>query len=634
MCLVVLVTGTLSFALAEAEPILPKGKYPKADAAIARQDRQFDVFNASPFGLSLNVHVKDTKARQEIDAFMAQDQVEDFNAFAGGHLHERMSMFGEHGDLGFFGGVALAGTAFKYLALKKEGAPESLLQPLRAKIVRAAESWHVFYVVTGGNGVVARGIVRLVPEDPSAPPFPEASSWVATPLHDENGQPLPRPKNNGTYREDNSNGVLPKGVWGWIDSASKDQLIGQVLGLVSLYEAMKDDPLFDQALVARLAQDALLVARMLMTPHEIAGLEGLTGEGQYDLIIWDADGRPTFHHDINPLSLEKVYAKPEDGVFNVFNLFMAIGILKGLWHVTGDPELERFIYEECLGRRRWLDLASNFNGPGAFNYIYMGAQTNTDNVDMTAVALFLALYTEKDPAVAKVLRRFLEEGWWDPAYEKRFSASRSKQPLWHALYLAVTDRGTGQGLRDELGNLLGAFPLGPYWQDPRVNCDETEIAKGECVAIDGKTIIKLYTSGEKPKATEALDPSIRPCSDFNARSDSFEVNGGGDGLRLNPGGDLRAAYWIARYMEARGPGEYNLSPHVRDHMPAGQETVAESTSDVLEPDEVLEPRPEAAEAADVLWVREAADSGCVAGQGSLWAMALVLAVAFSRPRRR
>jgi len=563
----------------KAEPILPPGRFPALDAAIARQERQFYGFNTLPFGLSLNVHVKDREARDRIQAFLDQQEVQDFRQFAGVHPYDLMTMYGEHGDLGFFGGVALAGTAFRYMALKREGADPERLAAARAAVVRAAEAWHVFYVVTGGHGVVARGIWRLTPEHPEDPPIPGVDwQFQPVPLFDDQGQPLPQPKDNGCDRQDHSGGLLPPGAFGWIDSASKDQLTGQVLGLVALHDAIKDDPAVDQALVARLAEDARGVARMLMQKREIRDLEGPSGEGEYDLIIWDADGRPTKYHDLNPLSFEKIYLPEGSDGFNVENLVLATGILRGLLHVTGDPEIEAFLYDEFLGRRGYLEKMRHFEGPDAFNYIYMGAGTNTDNPDLVGVALFLALYTETDPEVASVFRRFLEEGWWAPASEPRFCASRSRQPLWDAIYLAVTDRGTPEALRQELAALLGAFPLGGYWLDPRINCDPDEIAQGWCLAIDGKTVITLAGTDGSGQwlATEALDPSIRPNSDFNARSNAFHVNGGGDGLLLAPGGDLLAAYWIARALEVQPSGTANRSPFARPHRPESGEAGEEA----------------------------------------------------------
>jgi hypothetical protein len=564
---ILIISGSLAPVTIFGEPILPKGLDPQLDNAIKKHEKQFYTFNAYPFGLSLNCHFKDMDARAIVQNFLDSPSALDFRSFSGVHQHNLLSSYGEYGDLGFFGGVALAGTAFRYMALKKEGASKEELERAREAVVRAAKAWHVFYVVTGGNGVVARGIVRLVPENPNDPPIPGVSSLVPVPLFDENGNPLPMPKDNGSFRADNSKGALPEGVWGWYDSASKDQLTGQVLGLVALFDALYNDPDVDQGIVKTLQEDALGVARMLMQKRDISQLEGCVGQGEYDLIIMDADGRPTKHHDLNPSSIEKFYAPKDSPMFNVFNLFLSIGILKGLYHVTGDEALGDYIYQELFIERGFLEKARNFRSPDAVNYIYMGKSTNTDNVDMTAVGLFLTLYTEKDEKIAEVFHNFLENGWWNPDYEPRFCASKSKQPLWHALYLAVSKTGPHTDVRDELVRLLKGFPLGSYWQDERINCDEEEIKQGECIAIDGKTKIKLY--GQDPGgawlAEEALDPQVRPNSDFNARSNPFHVNGYGEPTRLNPGGDLLAAYWISRALELKPFGQWNVSKNARQY---------------------------------------------------------------------
>ncbi len=255
--------------------------------------------------------------------------------------------------------------------------------------------------------------------------------------------------------------------------------------------------------------------------------------------------------------------------FNRFNTLMAIGAIKGLHHVSGDPKLEKYFYEDLLDERGFLDMVTADESTGAIDYIYMGSGTNWDNPDMTSIALWLVLYLENDPQVSDVLRSYLESGWWDRP-DEAFTAKNAKQPLWHAVYMTLTDRGVSQPLIDETADLLAGFSLGPYWNDERINCDEDELAAGECLAIDGTTVLTLIGEGERGgfMANEALHPSIRPPSNFNSRSNPYAVNGGG-GNRLNPGGDLQAAYWMARYMQKNSAGEFNLSPNARDHMPVG-----------------------------------------------------------------
>ncbi len=258
--------------LATAAPMVELGDYPELASQMARHARQFYGISALPFGLSLDGHYDDDQDRVLIEQFLAQDGSDDFEAVTGSHPYEVLSGYGEHGDLGFFGGVALASTALTYMTLKRDGAPSAELAVARERVIHAADSWHVFYVVTGGDGLVARGIVPLVPENADDPPLP-GSAPETTPLFDGQEQPLPMPKDNGTNRADNSGGVLPAGHWQWKDSCSKDQMTGQVLGMVMLYEAMKDDPDIDQDLVERLAEDARGVGRMLMEPREISELE-------------------------------------------------------------------------------------------------------------------------------------------------------------------------------------------------------------------------------------------------------------------------------------------------------------------------------------------------------------------------
>jgi hypothetical protein len=598
LCPAVILLCLLAPASLTAAPIYPPDKFPDLHEQMERHSRQFYNINAHPFGLSLDAHAKDQASREVIEQFLEQSSTYDIKEATGKHPYELLISYGEYGDLGFFGGVAVAGTAYEYMTLRRDGATPELLERARQRVVRAADSWHIFYVASGGNGVVARGIRRMVAEHEDEPTLPVTYPEMID-LFDEDGQPLPQPKNNGAYRWDNSGGVLPEDEWIWKDSASKDQVSGQVFAMVALYDAMKDDPDIDQTLVDRLSADALGLAQVLMVKREISQLEGPVGFGEYDLIIMDADGRPTYHHDLNPYSLEKLYLDPATGSYNVFNLFMALGVMKGLYHVTGDPEIEEYIYTELLHDRDFLGMAKRALDPtqGALDYIYAGTMTNFDNPDMTAIALWLNIYLETDAEVLAVLRNFLEVGWWQREGEAH-TAANCKQPLWHALYMGLTDEGIPPALIAEAEDLLLGFNLGPYWNDVRINCDEDEIAAKECLAVDGQTVLQLSkTDGDDIMATEALHPSIRPPSNFDARSNPFEVNGGG-GMRLNPGGDLLCAYWLGRYFSANAPGETNVSPFAQQHMPVGgwpevvPEPIPDAAADITSPPD-LSPQPEA-----------------------------------------
>ncbi len=552
----------------QAAPIFPEGQYETLDTRMQQHARQFYQLNADPFGLSLDVHPKDEEAVEKIDQFLAQTASDDFESVTGTHLFELLSHYGEYGDLGFFGGIAMTAAAYEYMVLKREGITGERLELARERVVRAVNSWHVFYVVTGGNGLVARGIKRLTPEDTNDPPLPTIERDYIE-LFDENGEPLPQPKSNGSFRYDNSDGVLPEGEWAWIDSCSKDQLVGQIFGMVALYDAIKDDSDIDQSLVTRMQEDALGVGKMLMKKRDLAELDGPVGQGEYDLIIMDADGRPTMYHDLNAKSVEKLYLSNDSETFNKFNTVMALAIIKGLHHVTGDPELEEYLYNELMVQRDYLANVNRGEDEGAMDYTYMGTSTNFDVPDMTAIALWLLLYLENDPEVTEALYRYLEDGWWNREDETH-TAALCKQPMWNMIYMTLTRNGVSQELIDSTADLLMGFELGPYWNTRRENCDEDEIAVGRCIAVDGVTELILEAANENGSwmATEALHPSIRPPSNFDSRSNPFTVNGGG-GLRLNPGGDLLASYWWGRYMSASTAGESNKSPFIRDHIALG-----------------------------------------------------------------
>ncbi|MBM4388090.1 MAG: hypothetical protein FJ088_10160, partial [Deltaproteobacteria bacterium] len=329
----------------------------------------------------------------------------------------------------------------------------------------------------------------------------------------------------------------------------------------------------------------------------------------------------------------KNYFAPGSEFANVFNLVMALGIVKALYHISGDPEVEEFLYKELMGNRKYLDKVVEAESSKEVDYIFMGVKTNFSNVNMIAIALFLNVFYENDPEVLAIMRDFMEKRWWDSEGVLQ-SVVNLKQPYFHALYLAMTDKGTKKEIVDEAAALLGAFSLEPYLNEERINCDEDELKAKKCLAIDGKTelIIQPNTNrGGWPVAYEALDPSIRPPSDFNARTDPFEVNGGG-GKRINPGGDLHAAYWLLRYLDWMETGDAAVSQFARKHMPVGGYT---DIPEEFEADTV-EPADDITDVAEIVpETVEKKGGGCEIGHGSLISAFLLIfsLLVFFRIRR-
>ena len=138
--LAIVVAGScLRLDRARAEAIFPPGRYPQLDELMARHGRQFYLFNARPFGLALDYHYADEQARALIEQFLAQEASDDVQAVTGKHPFEMAASYGEFGDLGFFGGVALAGLAFEYLALKREGGPAERLELVRSRLLHGSD---------------------------------------------------------------------------------------------------------------------------------------------------------------------------------------------------------------------------------------------------------------------------------------------------------------------------------------------------------------------------------------------------------------------------------------------------------------------------------------------------------------
>jgi hypothetical protein len=532
---------------AQAQTLIPGPGESGYDAALeAKMDglaRVQDAILSAPIGWGLEAFVDDPADRAAIDAFVASGQ-RDFRAQSGMHPYEVIDLYEEQGDLGMFGGVQVAGLAWRYTVLRGSGAPAADVDAARAALRRAIEGLHWYTQVTGVPGGVARGIMRVEPEagDPALPnPRP-----TTIPLFDASGNPLPAVK-DPVWREDNS-GELPFLVW--FDDTSKDQIDGYILALGAAYDAIEGDPSFDPMLAQRLRDDARAIGHRLME-RVMVGMHSL------DLVLVDADGRPTSFHD---LSAEEISPGIVIGrVRNGFNAIMALGMIRTLYHVSGDESIGRFYYESLVGDRDyWAAVDDTLMG------MYVGLGTNFSNVNMAFVAAWGVARYETDPVVVARFRAALEGALYAPGVPRE--ARGLGQPFFDFLYAGFREAGAtdAAGMRAVSEGLatLREQRGAPYWNPAVENCDAAEIASSDCVGIDG-TLLPLAGVGRggSPVAMAPVPIRIRPPSNFEHRSDPHDVNGGG-GNRLNPGADMVAAYWMGRLLRASG-GDDNVTPSPR-----------------------------------------------------------------------
>jgi hypothetical protein len=399
--------------------------------------------------------------------------------------------------------------------------------------------------------VAARGIRRVAPWNASDPPFP-GDPVELVPLADGSGNPLPADK-NAVWRAPVASGL---DGWAWFDDTSKDQVSGYALAAMWLWDALADDPEVDPKVRDDLAAGLVAFAK---------GLMKVAPETGTDLCIRDADGRLTRHFDLNPrqISPDGSPVAEDFPLQNGFNAALSMGIIRAAYHVSGDQEIGKYYYEELVGKRDFpAKMAANSG------VLFLGAATNFSNVNMLAIGLATLGRIETDAYVRQRLEETLEKQFWDTGSTR--DVEDSEQAWFDAVYGGYSSAPTGT-LRDRVKNNLGGFQPAPAFDRERINCDDAEIAAGQCTAIDGVTQLSLEsTKGHNgiTVATDIVPMSVRPDSDFLWRSDPHEVNGGASPT-LNPGGDYLAAYWLARLVDIDDTTK-NLSPLARSPLPYSQ----------------------------------------------------------------
>lgn len=463
-----------------------------------------------------------------IESFLRESDGWDFEGFSGKKPEEVVTTW--HKVAGLYGGNGIAADAFRYGVLRDYGYPEEEVAIAREHLKADLERLHMASAITGVDGVIARGYIRT-----DIPSY--GADLELTALFDEEGNPLPEEKTNGTWRADNSGGLYPN--WVWEDSCSRDQYIGWIAAYGASWEVIKDDDTFLDELKEEFQSDALKLGQALMEVQESG----------YDLELPDADGRTTLHGYMNENNLDRVYFP---GIQNGFYAIMALGVVGTLVYVTQDEALKSYLYDELINER---DL------PGICKESMMlvdgGLLTNYSNVNMAFQGAWLAVrYITESPAVSAKLRSVLAFELYDNGGER--PPRETAESFYDFIYAGgmagatamsgMTEAPDAQAMAQGLQTLRW-FPEPPYWQWARENCDEAEIEAFECVALDDSTITLLGYEGRNGQliADAPVPMNIRPHSNYHWRSHPYGVNGDGDGSGMNPGVDFRWAYWLGRW---------------------------------------------------------------------------------------
>jgi hypothetical protein len=498
-------------------------------AKAERIDRQFHLLNGFSTGLNTDVvvPVDQADARKKIEEFLKDTDGWDFAAYAKAPVTSVIGAWQQ--SAGGYSGPGVAADAFRYGTLRDQGADCAAVELAKQHLLADLDMLHLVTAITGVPGVIARGVART--------DLPGDGMSMTTPLFDDSGKPLPEKKNNGTWRADNSGGQFKNYIW--IDSCSRDMLVGWAVGYAAMWEVIRLDPAFPEDKKARLQADAEAVVRSLMK----------VGDKGYDLEIHDADGRLTYFGYLNENAIDTGYLM---GAQNGFLALMAVGIVGAFGYVAEKPDLDEYLYAKLIGERH-LDQLGRDNMIG----LSLGTKSNYSDYNMAFDAGWLAYRYLCDGAARDVVKTAVETSIYARPGQER-QPQEQGQSFYDFVYAATNAGATAGGKLGQVDEeavkrgveTLKGFPDAPFWETARNNCDDAEIKSGLCVAEDGTTLHLLgYVGrGDTLVSKEPVPMKTRPASNYFWRTDPYLVNGDADGSRLLPAGDFRMAYWMGRWL--------------------------------------------------------------------------------------
>ncbi len=276
---------------------------------------------------------------------------------------------------------------------------------------------------------------------------------------------------------------------------------------------------------------------------------------QFDLEIFDADGRTTYHGYLNENAYDRYYlpfVPLKDGMYAM----MSLGIVAALTYTSEDPVLVDYLYNHLIGERELDRIAQNHQLG-----VNLGWITNFSATNMAFEGALLALrYLPPSAAHDKVrwatvvhlyedgpllLGRQPEEyaySLYDFIYAAAINGSSAYAPAMQPAPYEAVDRGI-QTLFD--------FKTPPYWDEEVVNCDEDEINSHVCELNNGDIVRVLGEVGRNGDliCKEPIPHAVRPPSNYHWRSNPYKPNGGGNGTNMLAGVDFRWAYWYGRWVK-------------------------------------------------------------------------------------